>query len=120
MVRQGFHANTKLNSVYNGDIEEKNKREIAMYKTASNKHKNSRHSSYDIVGDIERIKSAFSDAAHDVRGRTGEMLTESVDHLKDQSVKLRDDVTDYIAEKPLKSVGIALVTGMVIGFLLRR
>lgn len=84
------------------------------------KHKNDRHSSYDIAADIERIKSALADAAHDVKGRTGEMLTESVDHWKGQSAKLRDDVTEYVAEKPLKSVGIALVTGIVIGYLLRR
>ncbi|OGT53329.1 MAG: hypothetical protein A3E84_01810 [Gammaproteobacteria bacterium RIFCSPHIGHO2_12_FULL_42_13] len=86
--------------------------------TAHRKH--SHHNNYDLTADLEKIKNAFSAAAFDVKGKTHEMLNQSVEDLKEKSTQMRDGLSEYTAEKPLKSLGIALLAGFVIGFLVRK
>ena len=98
-----------------------------MYKTPL-KRKRARHvSEYDISGDIEKIKMAIAETGADIRGRAGEILWESLDGVKtkfddakERSMELQETVSERIADKPFKSVGIAMLAGACIGFLLRR
>ena len=83
-------------------------------------HKRGHHDNYDLSADLEKIKHAFSDAASDVRGKTNEMLTQSVEDLKAKSAQMTDGLSEYVAEKPFKSLGVALLAGFVIGFLIRK
>lgn len=81
-----------------------------MYRTTARKHRNN---DYDINEDLARIKDALADAAYDVRGKAGEML-------KDKSNDFQESVTNYASEKPFKTIGIALLAGVVLGFLLKK
>jgi ElaB/YqjD/DUF883 family membrane-anchored ribosome-binding protein len=74
---------------------------------------------FDIHGDVARIKAAVSDATRDIKGKAGDMLTQSVENLKDHSVAAKDNVARYTAEKPFRALGVALLAGTVLGFLLR-
>lgn len=75
---------------------------------------------YDISGDLEKIKDAFAQTAVDVKGKTGEVITQSFEDLKERSTELYDGVADYTSEKPFTSIGIALLTGLAIGFLINK
>ncbi len=43
-----------------------------------------------------------------------------MDDLKDKTEQAKQTFVDYTADKPFKSLGIALLTGLVLGFLLKR
>lgn len=75
---------------------------------------------YDLNDDLAQIKSAFADATEDVRDKTGKMLHHSYSNLRATSSDLQKFLSDYVAEKPLKSLGIAVLSGIVLGFLFRR
>lgn len=90
---------------------------MATLKNRTN-HKNSNH--YDLSGDVEKIKAALFDTTQDLRGRAGEILLNTMDNMKERSNMVKDNIADYTAEKPLKSLGIAFAAGIAIGWLLRR
>lgn len=82
------------------------------------KHKHYNNS--DLYHDVEKIKAALLDTANDVKGRAGEMIYDSVEGVREKTDFVRDTVADYTAEKPFKSLGIALAAGIVIGMLLKK
>ncbi len=75
---------------------------------------------YDLYGDLAKIKAAFADTAHDARGKAAQLLSQSVENVKERSAALQENVGDYVAKKPLKSLGIAVAAGMLIGYLLHK
>lgn len=83
-------------------------------------HTRHRAHEYDLNKDLERIKNAFTDASHDVREKANEMITESIENVKEKSVQARDLVGEYVSDQPLKSVGVALICGALIGYFLHR
>lgn len=82
-------------------------------------HKNSRTNGT-LTNDVDKIRLAIANATMHATGKAGDVLYDSYDSLKEKSLDVQDAVETYIAEKPLKSVGIALLTGVVVGFLLRK
>lgn len=90
-----------------------------MHKT-SVRTRNSRHSSYDLHGDIEKIKAALSEASEDVRGRANEIFIQSLENAKEKTIDLEENISEYVAHNTLKSLGLALLAGAVIGFILRK
>lgn len=75
---------------------------------------------YDLYGDIAKIKRALADATLDAKGLATEYVTQSIEDMKDKSDKVQHDISHYVAKKPVKSLGIALLTGLAIGYLFRR
>lgn len=88
-----------------------------MHKTA--KHSN-RHHKYDLSDDVEKIKAALADATWNAKDRAGEMLFESFDNAKEKSLAMQDNVVNYVTKKPFKSLGIAVFTGILLGYFLRK
>lgn len=78
------------------------------------------HTEYDLYDDVEKIKAALRIATHDVKSKAAEILSDSVDGLQERTTAVKEKVEDYTAEKPFKSLGIALVAGIIIGFLVRK
>lgn len=89
-----------------------------MQKTVRNR--NLHPEDFDIHGDIERIKSALADVTHDVKGKASSMLLQSMDDARQKATAARENAIDYVTEKPLRSLGFAVLTGALIGFLLRK
>lgn len=92
-----------------------------MYKTTTKSNaKRHHHSHYDIYGDLAKIKDALSDVTYDMKGRAGEMLSQSLDDVKERSAAIQGNVSEYVADRPFKSIGLALLTGLLLGFFIRR
>jgi ElaB/YqjD/DUF883 family membrane-anchored ribosome-binding protein len=89
-------------------------------KTMTVKARNHHRSQYKISNDVEKLKAALFNTTQGLTGRAGEILSESVDNFKEQSSAMRENAADYIANKPFKSVGLTLLAGITIGYLLRR
>lgn len=73
-----------------------------------------------LTSDWLKIKHTFSGAATDVKKNAGSLLSHSVDKIKTQSSKAQANILRYAMRKPFKALGIALLTGAVIGFLVKR
>ena len=89
--------------------------------TVKHKHSNFRHKSdFDLYGDVAKIKAALITATQDVKGRAGELLSDSYEEMKERSIEAKDNLADFTAEKPFKSLGFALLLGMAVGYFLHR
>ena len=80
----------------------------------------SQNSEYDLYADVEKIKAALTEATLDVKGKAAEMLSDSVDNVLAHTTDAKDEVANYTAEQPFKSLGVALLVGVAIGYLIRR
>lgn len=81
------------------------------------KHK---HNNHDLYDDVEKLKAALFDTAYDAKGKANDLLYDSVEGIKEHTNDIKESVIDYATEKPLQSLGIALLAGIAIGFLLRK
>lgn len=81
------------------------------------KHK---HDEYDLYGDLEKIKAAIAEATRDVKGKTNQLVSQSLDNVREKSSDIQENIADYVAEKPFKSLGMAILTGIVIGYFLHK
>lgn len=79
-----------------------------------------KHNNHDLYGDFAKIKAALTDTAVDISGKAGEMLSDSLKSVKQQSDKVQTQIAAYAAKKPFKALGMALLTGVLIGLYLRR
>ncbi len=84
------------------------------------KHKHSHQNNYDLSADVEKIKAALLDATLDVKGKAGEIFSDSIDGVKEQSQLVRANMADYVSEKPFRSLGVTLLAGIVIGYLIHK
>lgn len=87
-----------------------------------NHHRTSRHnhSEYDLYGDLAKIKEAIFDTGSDVKGKAGEMIYGTAEDIRDKANYARDNVANYAAERPFKSLGLALLAGVVVGWLIHK
>lgn len=90
-----------------------------MQKTTA-KHRHNRNGEFDLYDDIAKIKAALADATYDVKGMASEMLHQSIENAKSRSTAAQDNLSNYIAERPFKTIGIAMLSGLLIGYLLRK
>ena len=81
------------------------------------KHTSNNH---DLYRDIANIKAALAEATDDLKGKAGQILTNSMDDIKEQSSAVKENIVDYTAEKPFKTLGIALLVGLAIGYFIRK
>lgn len=88
-----------------------------MYKHATKK---SRNHDYDLSGDLARIKEALNEAALDVKGKAGDVVLQTWENAKERSADFQEAVGDYAKEKPFMTLGLTLLAGTVIGFLVGR
>lgn len=86
-----------------------------MYKSTA---RNKRHHDIDLKDDLQKIKEVLAATVRDVKGKTAETFNQSIENVKERTTDLHDNTRDYIAEKPFVSIGVALLSGVVLGYLL--
>lgn len=77
-------------------------------------------SNLDLYGDLKKIKAIIADATNDAKDRAEDLLIEKWDGMKEKSMEMQENAANYVAERPLKAVGIAFAVGAVMGFLMRK
>ena|SRR5688572_19947974 len=102
----GIMSEVAIFSIQNS--ESKAKEEAIMHKTT-------KRPKYDLYGDLENIKSAFSDAADGIRGRAASALYDKWDDARERTQEVQDNVSGVIKKRPLASVLTALLAGALIG-----
>jgi ElaB/YqjD/DUF883 family membrane-anchored ribosome-binding protein len=78
-----------------------------------------RKSAVDLHDDLDNIKDSLAALTHDFKTRAAEMFANSLDHAKDKTYEIQDDMEEFVGNKPYHSIGAALLVGFVVGFFLR-
>ena len=86
--------------------------------TTHTKHRNTNKNDFDLHGDIAKIKAALANTAHHMKNRTKGALSNTVENAKDTSLQWKDNVEEYVTDKPLKSLGLAMLSGIFLGYLI--
>lgn len=81
--------------------------------------KNKQHQD-ELYHDVEKIKAALSEATSHAKHRASDLLSQSRENMKEKSDQLQENLSHYAGEKPIKALGIALLTGIVIGYFLHK
>jgi ElaB/YqjD/DUF883 family membrane-anchored ribosome-binding protein len=68
----------------------------------------------DLYHHVLKIKDALSDTAEGVKGRAGSLVSDLLQDLHDKESKIEGVVEDYVKEKPLHSLGFAVLAGIII------
>ena len=89
-----------------------------MYKTTTRKRAHA--NDYDIYDDLAKIKDAVAGATFGMKNRAGEVLSQSLDDVKEKSAAMQENVSSYVSEKPLKSIGVALLAGIFLGYFIHK
>jgi len=72
-----------------------------------------------MTGDLKRLKSAIESTAKSARKQAKRSIKTSYDQAKDEAYHLQDNVEDFVAHKPGQAIGIALLSGAILGFAMR-
>jgi len=81
------------------------------------------HAAERVEEGLHHATDKAADAAHkasDKAARVGERSREAYDHTMDRADAWLEQVRDYVREKPVQSVAIALGAGWLLGRILRR
>jgi len=89
-----------------------------MYKTTARKRTHAHD--YDIYDDLAKIKDALAEATFGMKNRAGEVLSQSFDDVKEKSAAIQENVSSYVSEKPIKSIGVALLAGIFLGYFIHK
>lgn len=84
------------------------------------KSSKTKHHSHDLHDDIARIKAIMSNTAFEVKDSASDMLSDSLYLAKEKSSILNDNISNYICKKPMKSLTIGFLSGLCMGFLIKR
>jgi ElaB/YqjD/DUF883 family membrane-anchored ribosome-binding protein len=70
--------------------------------------------------DLEKLKRMLAHTAHSMRGQAQNMFSESLENAKDKSADMQDNLKEYVHEKPIKALGIAMLSGLIMGLAMHR
>ena len=68
-----------------------------------------------IYADLIRIKDSMKDTAGEVKGRASDLLNDLIEEVQDRTSSVQSEIKDYAKDKPLQSLGIAVLLGVIIG-----
>ncbi len=83
------------------------------------KHSSKKHL-VDLSNDLAKIRDAFAETAIDVKNKASEAFSQSVEDVKDKSTDFKDNIEAFVAEKPFKSLLLAMLSGAFLGAFMRR
>lgn len=89
-----------------------------MHKNTAKKHNH--RTGLHLHNDYENIKSILVGTTQDLKGRAGEILSHSVENVKDKSTDVKDGIETYVTKKPFQSIGIAVVAGIALGYFMHK
>lgn len=74
---------------------------------------------HDVYQSLINLKHTLSDALADnadgVKTRATEMLNNLIEDFQDRKNEYQEDLEEYVAKKPYRSLGVALIAGFLLG-----
>ena len=75
---------------------------------------------HNLQNDIHNIRAALADTTEDIKSKVGDVISHSIQVVRDKSLDARDSVEDYVVKKPFKSLLFAGLIGVFIGYFYRK
>lgn len=69
---------------------------------------------YGLTNDLHQIRLAFARTANDLKGKTTDMLSDSVDHVKDKTIHIQSKMSHFLSERLFASLAGAMLSGALI------
>jgi ElaB/YqjD/DUF883 family membrane-anchored ribosome-binding protein len=74
--------------------------------------------SKDVIETLNKLKKTLGDGSAGVKGHAGELVSDLLVELNDKKANYKENIEDYVSEKPLKSLGFAIAIGFVLAKIL--
>lgn len=91
-----------------------------MHHNAQENNAGKRSNQYDLFNDLEKLKAVIAETTGDAKGKAQEVILQSLDNIQKKYASFQRNATAYVEENPFKAVAASLVTGIIIGLLLRK
>lgn len=91
----------------------------ARSKSRTHHHRNQHNNIFDLYNKLEQAKSSLAEISETVTDKAHNILTHSLDAAKNQTKHVKKNVNRFVTKKPYKAMGIAAITGLCLGFLIR-
>jgi ElaB/YqjD/DUF883 family membrane-anchored ribosome-binding protein len=69
---------------------------------------------------MTETRDAINQTARDARLKAQDFLQTSLDGINERTADIQDNVASYVKTNPVKSVGIAIIAGLILSKLLRK
>jgi len=66
------------------------------------------------------LKDKIVQKSYDIKDKTGEIIDDTIDSAKRKSRDVKNNLTDFLVEKPASAVGILIAAGLAIGYFFRK
>lgn len=73
----------------------------------------------DLREDVIKVKEALAQVAEDVKCKAEELFHQTMHDAKSKSCDMQENIVNFVKEKPLTSIAISVVTGMILAKLLK-
>lgn len=67
-----------------------------------------------------RLLNRLINMKEDMASRASKLLTRSVRHAKNKTCDMQENLERYVAKKPYKALGIAVITSLCLGYWLKK
>lgn len=84
------------------------------------KHHTKLGNGYNMHRDLDSIKKAFYSASKNAKNKAKHIFTKQVGQALDKTKDVKVNVAHYAKAQPFKTIGIAMLTGLCLGFLMRK
>ncbi len=84
------------------------------------KHKKIKRDEFDVYSNLTALKDDLANISRGITNKAGDVFLQSIDGVKDNSELAKQKMSKYVANKPFKSVGIAMLAGALVGYLVRK
>lgn len=83
-------------------------------------HKHRAGNHIDLSHDLQKLKSILASTTLNAKNKAGHLINQSLKDMKEKSFAMRDDVADYVIEKPFTTIGFSVLAGIFLGYFLHK
>jgi len=88
-------------------------------KTATRK-KYLRNGKHKLAKDVARIRTAFTKTGTHVTKKAKNILSDTLNNIQAKGSHFKYDVAHYAKKKPFKTIGAAVISGLILGYFMHR
>lgn len=82
--------------------------------------KNQKSSSVDLHKDFQNVKDSIGEAATHVKAKTDDLMSEAREKAKEKTTELQKNITTYVRNNPLATIGYSMLAGFLAALILRK
>jgi len=69
---------------------------------------------------LEDIKESLAELTENIKDKTSDAISHTLKNAKDQTMQMKKKMNRLVTQKPYKSLGVVLLTGIVLGYWMKK